>query len=461
MKIDAPLTDAERFPLLTERGQSTLKWMREHACAPRFNHNCGDRLTQAGLERVRAYESTLDAPFARSREELPDWLPGFIEKCVRDVPFYRRRARGQTDFRKIEPCRREDLGREPWSFVPDSQALDDLIVYNTTGTTGHPIDILCHPEFATTYLPLLRAALARHNIVLEGVTPEQARRVSIVLVCAQKRTFTYATVSSYLGEAGFLKLNLNPSDWRHPDDRVQFLDECAPEIYTGDPVSFLELMRLPLQHRPKALVSTALTLLPAWKAQLEAHFGCPVFDFYGMNESGPIAFSAGKVLCDEPAHELFAPDLYVEILRPDNSICDEDERGEIVLSGGRNPFLPLLRYRTGDFARLQFRNNAPPLLLGLEGRAPVLFRSQLGAIINNIDVTNALRRFPIAQFTLHQRENGSLVFRTRGDVAHDVIRTALQPLFGDAMQVDFEISDENDGEKRLQYTSDMSEGISA
>ena len=85
-------------------------------------------------------------------------------------------------------------------------------------------------------------------------------RVAIALICAQSFTYTYASISSYLGGAGFIKVNLNPLDWRDPEDRAAFLDDCAPEIYSGDPLSFLALMRLPLRHRPRALVSTSMEL---------------------------------------------------------------------------------------------------------------------------------------------------------------------------------------------------------
>ena len=63
-------------------------------------------------------------------------------------------------------------------------------------------------------------------------------RVAIALVCAQSFTYTYASISSYLGGAGFVKVNLNPLDWRDPADRAAFLDDCAPAIYSGDPSPF-------------------------------------------------------------------------------------------------------------------------------------------------------------------------------------------------------------------------------
>jgi len=72
-------------------------------------------------------------------------------------------------------------------------------------------------------------------------------------------------------------------------DRARFLDDCSPELYTGDPIAFAELMKLSLKTRPHALISTVMMLLPGLRQRLESHFGCPVLDVYSMNETGPIA----------------------------------------------------------------------------------------------------------------------------------------------------------------------------
>src|SRR5262249_35169116 len=163
------------------------------------------------------------------------------------------------------------------------------------------LDILSHPVVSSQYLPLMEAALALHGIALEGGSD----RVSLLLVCAQKKTFTYASISAYLGEAGFAKINLNPAEWRDPDDRAKLLDACSPEVYSGDPIAFAALLELPLQTRPKALLSTAMTLLPGFRQQLEDRFGCPVLDLYSLNESGPVAVST------EQGFAILPHDLYV------------------------------------------------------------------------------------------------------------------------------------------------------
>ncbi len=425
--MPSSLTDTERYPWLTADARALLTWLHEADSAPRYNHQCGDRLSAAGLARVRAFEQQmLTTPPGWSANSRPAWLDEYAARCLATVPFYRHYGAPPSDFADLPTCARADLSHAPWAFVPDDAPLDDLIVYNTSGTTGHPLDILSHPEAASTYLPLLRAALATRGLTLSGGRhPATGRlRVAVVLACFQRRTYTYASVSAYLGGAGFAKVNLNPAEWRSADDRARYLDACAPEAYTGDPLAFAELATLPLQHRPTALISTSMTLLPGLRAELEAHFSCPVIDLYAMHEAGPIAVATPT------GYAFLQPRLYAEVLDTAGRPCAPGERGEVVLSGGFNPFLPLLRYRTGDYARLAFVGGQPRLL-DLEGRPPVVFVSTAGQAINNIDVSGLLKHFALPQFRLHQAADGALTFTAKGSAASlDEVRAAMLGLFG-------------------------------
>jgi phenylacetate-CoA ligase len=442
------LNEAERLPLLTNDGRKLLKWMQEHPNAPKFNYQCGDQLTAAMLERVRQYEEQLQSSKkAWQLTETPDWVLNFADRCLLDVPFYRRRGGRVEDFSALPTCSRKDLEKEQWAFVPDSQSLDGLIIYYTSGTTGKPFNILSHPEVSSKYLAKLRFALAQIGITLEG----GRGRVSIITPCAQNSTLTYATVSTFLDEAGFVKLNLNPNDWRNAEDAAKFIDDCNTEIYSGDPIAFLALAKLPLKTRPKALVSSAMTLMPALKRELETHFECPVIDAYSMNESRFIAANFAE------AYEIIPHDLFVEILDKEGNRCPSNVRGEITLTCNRNPFLPLLRYRTGDFASMNF-DGKHPALCDFEGRQPVMFLNTEGKIVNNIEVTAALEEFPLSQFSLHQNADKSMVFKMRGNtIDENSIAVALQKLFGAKQIITIEelCEEETANGKILQYTSEI------
>src|SRR5205085_10307844 len=100
-------------------------------------------------------------------------------------------------------------------------------------------------------------------------------------------------------------------------------------------------------------------------------------------------------------------------------------------SGGFNPFLPLLRYRTGDWASLDYSNAGQLMLVGLEGRAPVVFRAADGRLINNIDVTGALKALALPEYSLHQFAHGGLRLRVPNLLVETPAgRDVLSSLFG-------------------------------
>lgn len=441
----AALTDAERFPLLTPALEKTLKTYREHPAAPRFNYACGDRLTAEGLKRVRAFESQIKKrrPTAKG---LPPWIEEKVEEWLKRVPFYRERGGRVRDFENLPPVDRENLLATPWAFVPDGRALDDLMVYETTGTSGAPLGVMYHPEVPSMYLVLLRAALGAAGVDLRG-----GPGVSLLLVGAQEKALTFVSGSSYLDGAGYVKVNLKPSDWRRPEDRATYLSFCSPEVVTGDPVAFQELLDLKTALRPKALVSTSMALSAGLRKKLESAFHCPVVDVYSMTECRPLAASTGGDF------EIIPSDVFVEILDDRGRPVPEGRRGEVAITGGRNDFLPLIRYRTGDQAAL-VRRGGRRFLKGLEGRAPVVYVGADGRRVPSIDIARALGTLSLPQYLLHQRADGSFLFKCPRPAEHrSAARALLEKKLGSKVRLSVEKLTEADrrGGKVIPHRSDV------
>lgn len=444
------LTDTQRHPLLDEQGAQFLNDLREHPHAPRFNWRIGDRLTRADLAQVRAYENELGAAELGWRAgEQPGWLAEFVAHCFERVPFYRAYGAAPEQFADIPATTRGELARAPELFVPDDLPLDDLIFYGSTGTTGHHIHVPSHPVSAAKYISLLRAALATRGFELRG----GAGRVAIANVCFQERTATYAAILSQLDGSGVVKINLYPDEWRAPDDAEKYLNALAPQMITGDPLSFAELMKLNLTFQPRALSSTSMQLERGLQDTLEKHFGCPVVNVYAMTETGPIAVARENDARGQNVFQLLQHRLYVEVLDEAGNVCAPGEYGEIALSGGMNPYFPLLRYRTSDYARLEFEGELP-LLADFHGRAPLVFIGANGKRINSADVNRSMREFPVWQFTLHQNADESLLLRVCNPGAPlENVRAELLRLFGAGQQLEI-VQVESFGAqgKVVQYT---------
>ncbi len=439
-------TDADRYPTLSDVGRAMLTRMTEHPAAPAYRNRSGNRLLAGDLPGLAAFEAeTLVAPTDWRPGTPPDWIAPFLAATYAKVPHFRARGAPPRDLADVQTVARGDLARDIAAFVPDDVPVDRLINFRTTGTTGHPLLIASHPVVAARYLAFHKRALARFGITLRA----GAGDVGVVLLGYQKSCFTYVSVTPTMGEAGLAKINLHPQDWRDPDDRACYLNSLAPEVIAGDPISFVSLLALPVTFRPRALLSVAMMLTDGLRDRLEARFGCPVLDLYSMNEVGPIAVAdraaGGRVLLQ--------PNLYVEIVDSAGRAVPPGERGEVCVTGGFNFCLPLVRYRTGDTARLAMAGEVP-MLVDFSGRRAIRFRTAAGAWVNNIDVSHALAGLSAAQFALHQGADGAFVLALSPEAIDDapVATAALTRLLGDvSIRVEPIASDD----KVLQYSSGL------
>lgn len=442
--------DLDRYPTLSPAGRRMLSFMREHPAAPIYRNRSGNRLLGPEVEALHRFEAeTLSASVGWPAAGSPSWLSEFTERVYADVPFYRALGSAPASFFEVPTVSRADFAADIARFVPDSVPIDRLINFRTTGTTGHPLLIASHPVVAGRYLAFHKRALRRFGITLT----HGAGQVGVVLLGHQRKCFTYVSVTPTMSESGLAKINLHPDDWHDPAHRAEYLDALNPEVYAGDPISFAVLAELPIRTRPKALISVSMMLSAGLRAQLEARFGCPVLDVYSMNEAGPLAVFDPTL----GAHVLLQPMMYVEILDRAGRRVSQGERGEIVLTGGFNHCLPLLRYRTGDYAAL-VHGAAELRLIGLSGRRPVRYRTIEGDWINNIDITHALNALALPQFGFHQGADGSLTLRlaTHDMRLGDAARAALVPLFGAQPVAIAALLSED---KVVQYTTDLPDPI--
>jgi phenylacetate-CoA ligase len=406
-----------------------------HPCAPRWNRVASDRLREDDVRAVWAFRDALVRERAPFGLEPPDTVRAWARARRPVVPSFRARlatpAIVDRAWDAIPTTSREDLAVAPESLVPDDAPLDRMIVYRTAGTTGHALLVPHDARAAACYLPLLEVALARWGVDAGFGADDVA-----MLVGAQAHTVTYATGLAVWDQAGFAKVNLTRSEWPDEEAPRRFFAELAPALLTGDPISFAELVARGVVVRPRAVVTTAVAMSDALRKRLTVHLRAPVIDWYSLTETGPIGYACPR---GGGAYHVVSSDLFVEAVDLRGRPVRAGERGEITVTGGRNPFLPLLRYRTGDWGRLDFSpcpcGDPMPRLAALEGRAPVVFRAADGADVNPVDVSGVLREHPIVQHELVQRADRSLelaVRTIRGEgVDLAVLRRGLHRLFGD------------------------------
>ena len=185
----------------------------------------------------------------------------------------------------------------------------------------------------------------------------------------------------------------------------------------------------------------------ALKRELELRYGCPVIDLYSSTETGPVAFSHP----DGDGMLILPHDLYVEIVDSDGMPLRPGEHGEICVSGGRNPYLPLLRYRTGDYASIASDSMGRPCLYGLQAREPVSFVADDGAVISMIDVSRIIREWPLVQHEFRQNSDLSCDLIIQPVPGYEInveeMKMRFSELFGGGIRVSIEVLEQFGAER--------------
>ncbi len=135
-------------------------------------------------------------------------------------------------------------------------------------------------------------------------------------------------------------------------------------------------------HTPKGIVTSAGTLYPSMRTEIETIFGCRVFNRYGSREVGGMACNC----TNETDLHLSVWNHYVEILDNNMQPVKQGQIGKVYVTTLNNRVMPLIRYEIGDIAeKVEWDHGCcrygMPLLKGLEGRDMSVIRTRDGKIV--------------------------------------------------------------------------------
>ncbi len=305
--------------------------LRDHAALPET------------LRRMQAERFAATARYARERSAFyrelfrdcpPDlFSSSFSLEDAARLPFTVPEDLEQTGFRRRFLC-------------VSQREVERMVTLETSGTSGQPkrlafsrADLEATKEFFRVGMSLLVRPGERALVLWPGA--ERPDGVGDLLRQA-------------LGQDGISVAAGNPRP--EADSLRRELEMHGPHAVVAAPRQLAVLLDLlssaPDAERlaPAGVLSSAEPLPPVLAEELRRRFGCLVLDHYGLTESG----YGGGVEC--PAHDgyhLRALDLFVEIVDPlSGAPLPDGEEGEVVITTPGREAMPLIRYRTGDAARM-------------------------------------------------------------------------------------------------------------
>ena len=187
--------------------------------------------------------------------------------------------------------------------------------------------------------------------------------------------------------------------------QLELARDLGATVYAGTPTFFANLLdtarklgwdpRRDLHYRIG--FSTAQTLTPELRREIESGFGCELFDHCGEALIGPVA---GECREHRGMH-LHQSELFLEFLHPESAEpVGEGEVGELVGTHLGRRAMPLVRYAPGDAYRLLAGADAcacgdPSPRVEFVGQVGVI-RKVKGVLVHPAQVARALAEFPEA-----------------------------------------------------------------
>jgi len=288
-----------------------------------------------------------------TRSALESWqlhrLHETIAHARNHSPFYREKLKncgGPVDslsgLAHLPFTTAEDLRAGAQRFLCVSQSeVQRVVTLPTSGTTGEPkrlyftaADLESTLDFFAAGMSAFTSPGDRVLILLPGELPDSAGRL-------------LAHALEQIGAAGIIHGPVN--------DTSQTLAAMRGQSITGvvgTPAQVLGLARTP-GGPGLAVKSVVLTsdYVPASLCRaVEQAWGCRVYHHYGMTEMG---LGGGVDCAARQGYHLREADLYFEIIDPvTGAPVPDGQTGEIVFTTLLRTGMPLIRYRTGDMARI-------------------------------------------------------------------------------------------------------------
>lgn len=264
------------------------------------------------------------------RSTVNDLLDRQLEHAVRFVPYYRdkigidgfhREESPQQKLARFPFLTRNDLQQYHSGLMAEDLPFSDILERSSSGSSGAPATVLKDRSLFEFY-----AAVLIHKMIAHGWTP----------------------FDTYFLMHGAGIGNICPG--LQVEELRDLLFVGKPDIlycYPSYLMNLLELMspRECEEMDFKFIGTHSETSSQTERDYVSGRFGCPVYDDYGATEVGPIASQ-----CRHGRYHIIEHNVYVEVLGENGRPAEPGSLGEVVVTDVRNRVMPLIRYRTGDYA---------------------------------------------------------------------------------------------------------------
>ncbi len=338
---------------LSERLYARLPTIGQHAAVSTYGVYWQWLRFGPGYDAARrAYLQREHFDTVQWRAWTQDRLRRLLTDCARHVPYYRdtwngdqRNAAEDGHLEAIPMLEKEPLRADPHAFVRTDRRSPRTMVFHTSGSTGTPIACIWTVGELRNSLALREARSA----AWAGTSFRRSRATfsGRTVVPNPHSTGPFHRFNLAERQVYFSAFHLSATTAPH---YVAALRNHRVRWLTGYAVSFHLLARHILEQGLEvptldAIITTSEKLTESMRTEMEAAYGCRVFEEYSTVENAVFASE-----CPEGRLHVSPDAGVVEIVRPDGTACVPGEPGEVVATCLMRDHQPLIRFRLGDVA---------------------------------------------------------------------------------------------------------------
>lgn len=280
-----------------------------------------------------------------------------LDHAYHNIPYYRKLFNNEginlkqiqnfNDFKKIPYLTKESIRNNFKDLIATNYKKSDRLYVKTGGSTGMPLQI-CYQKGVSRSIEHAFITKLWSSIGYKENDKIAVLRGNVVRGANNEKISDYEPIKNRMILSSF-----------HMTDEtlpcyIKEIKKFKPKYLHVYPSSLTIIAKYILENRYelppiKAILSSSETLYEWQKELFKKAFNCKVFSWYGQTE---MCVLAGNCKSSDNFYS-FPEYSYVELVdNNDRELKNEDETGEVIGTNFNNYVMPLIRYRTMDYATL-------------------------------------------------------------------------------------------------------------
>jgi phenylacetate-CoA ligase len=346
-------------------------------------------------------------------EELQEWclvkLRNTLNHAFKNVPYYTKlineynitfkQLENFDDLKQIPFLNRDLICTRMQDMIANDYLKYDPTKSHTSGSTGTPMHFLLDK-----YTNILEFASLWRVLNWTGYRFGDKYASLHGRIIKNDKLFEYDWRTNCLHLSSF---NFKDENIKIYDQKIKLFKPKIIKAYPSSITLFSQWLKESNiePYQPKAIVTSSESLLDHHREIIKQVYDCPIHDFYGQNERAALIST-----CPNGIYHIHQEYSHVEIIDDCNNPVKLGEAGEIVTTSFHNYAMPMIRYRTGDFA-IRSKKDCPcgrpyPTIDKIIGRIEDLVVTPDGRYVGRMDASfkysNGIRFSQIIQKDINE-----------------------------------------------------------